>query len=385
MASGWTNSGIDWTSAATMRESRTEDIVKHLTQATLERDYWISYTGQGFRHGSINPIIEDSRNYLSNAYNYIIETFRQWFMPEDDFDYVPNVPNTNLHVVPYNRSVFFDFDKAGVLYDQLELYYGYSNIDYSLNGYLETELGYSVDFVRDYDPSDRSFLNLDILKKIYDILNLRLYNRLCMYQYSTSFNGSDYTPSSVTLYKALNAPPLSVYVAGTNQNATTARNQFYAKTLSSPDFLQAESGWGSFNSQGIGMRGFGGATGMRYLQWSQFIYFTETGFDSISYDVSDFNFKCLSINTFTYDGTGDYSLLPFGEYVNGFKVYDKREVNNYSGIFNMPNGNYALLTEDKVTSGMPLSTAIGNEASQQNRVPFIDLNKEGFLNYYTEP
>ena len=150
-----------------MRNSRTEDILKHLAQATLERDYWISYTGQGFRHGPINPIIRDNRGFLSNTYNYIIETFREWFMPESDFDYVPNVPNTNLHVVPYNRSVFIDFDKAGVLYNQLDLYYGYSNIDYSLNGYLETELGYSVDFIRDYDPSDRKFLNLDINGKFF--------------------------------------------------------------------------------------------------------------------------------------------------------------------------------------------------------------------------
>ena len=46
MPSGWTNSGIDWTSTATMRNSRTEDIMKHLIQATLERDYWKATQGR---------------------------------------------------------------------------------------------------------------------------------------------------------------------------------------------------------------------------------------------------------------------------------------------------------------------------------------------------
>ena len=55
MPSGWTTSGIDWTSVSTMRNSRTEDIVRHLYRlAVNERDYWIRYFTTGFKYTTLD-------------------------------------------------------------------------------------------------------------------------------------------------------------------------------------------------------------------------------------------------------------------------------------------------------------------------------------------
>ena len=92
MPSGWTTSGIDWSSVSTMRNSRTEDIIRELYQAVSERNHWISRSCYSFRRsGTTFPtIVNDVRLRLENSIQYIYETLRLWFKPNDSYVLQPN-------------------------------------------------------------------------------------------------------------------------------------------------------------------------------------------------------------------------------------------------------------------------------------------------------
>ena len=76
MPSGWTNSGIDWTSTATMRNSRTEDIVRHLYLAINERDYWMRLNS-----GEVGSLDRVGRFRTDQQLRYIYSKLKSWFKP----------------------------------------------------------------------------------------------------------------------------------------------------------------------------------------------------------------------------------------------------------------------------------------------------------------
>ena len=174
MASAWTTSGIDWTSAATMRDSRTEDVIRELYFAVNEREYYIGRT-KALQNKFPNPVVPVldavGRNRIENMTAYIQEKVSGWLLPLDEF-------NDRLNATGWTSvnslGCFLDevATPTGGANDSSDKYFfTYKNLDYELNGNFETQYGIDLSLLR--DPPDR--VQLDWAKMIYDILQEDLF------------------------------------------------------------------------------------------------------------------------------------------------------------------------------------------------------------------
>lgn len=181
MPSGWTNSGIDWTSVSTMRNSRTEDIVRHLYLAVNERDYWISFFNPSWRLTTPQRFLPTldrfGRMRTENQMKYIYETVKTWITP---FSSITPPASGNFYTL--NEACFLDDTSPLDLnlstdsnYKPFKIndrrWYGRKNLDYSQGGTLENILNYDLEIFRNYQYKR---VDLDFLKAIYDLLNLDL-------------------------------------------------------------------------------------------------------------------------------------------------------------------------------------------------------------------
>jgi len=174
MASAWTTSGIDWTSAATMRESRTEDIVRELYLAVNEREYYMGRTKamQNEFPNPVTPILDAvGRGRIENMAGYVQEKVSGWLLPLDEF-------NDRLNATT-SKSV----GTLGCFLDELtaptggannsadKYFFTYKNLNYEQNGNFETQFIIDLDLLR--NPPNR--VQLDWAKMIYDILQENLF------------------------------------------------------------------------------------------------------------------------------------------------------------------------------------------------------------------
>ena len=389
MPSGWTNSGIDWTSAATMRNSRTEDIVKHLHQAISELDHWISKSCYSFRRrGTVFPEIDiDARFRIEDSLNYIYSILNLWFRPYEDYNFVPNYQNELRFVLPFNGSVFVDFDKSSPSFDSDGFYLGYGNIDYSLGGQLESIMGFDVGFIRDYTEAVLPRVSLDDFKKIYDILNKGFYNRAFDISYRLSdLGGGNYLKRDQEI-RFNNASPLEtntwiLYCAegnifGRDADSLTAKNEFYNSTFADVSYMTL------INKNALRVsRGFGDYT---YSQYFSGIGMQATGFDGLSKNISDINYKSLVYgNSVVFDDWGN--VFPQANYPDGFYSISGGYENYSHSILPSLSGVYGRFTEPEINTGIP--TVSGTNKTSLNecyRIPFVSFDKSGVLNYYTEP
>ena len=387
--SGWTTSGIDWTSVDTMRNSRTEDIVKELHQAVSERNHWISRSCYSFRRsGTIFPdIVDDARLRVENSIEYIYETLRLWFKPNDSYDLQPNYQGQNIFVLPFNGSVFINFDKTGVTFDEDSFYMGYENIDYSLGGDLESIMGFDVGFLRDYTPSSLPRIDLNDLKKVYDILNHRFYNRSFDVSFSLqNLGGGNYskTGQEIRFNNGSDSNPnwIFYYAIGSKRgddiDSLTAKNEFYGDSFSDVSYQTLPL------DEGFEVRHDFSSDPYIYSQAFAGLGMKATGFDGLSKNITDIDCKTLLYGNKTeVDQFG--GVFPLNEFPDGFYTSENKHENYNHTLKPSLSGNYCRMTEDQVNSGLP--TVSGNNLRSYNeneRWSFVNFNKEGFLKYYTE-
>ena len=169
MPSGWTNSGIDWTSTATMRNSRTEDIVKELHQAVSERDYYIHRIKFIDKSATIPNLYIDARFRIEYSIKYINDTVKGWLTPISNIEDVLTLGASYQSMgsfccflddsyIPPNTPPYKDFGD--------DYLYGFKNLNYTQGGNFESQYGIDLELLR--NPPKR--VNLEWCKLIYDIL-----------------------------------------------------------------------------------------------------------------------------------------------------------------------------------------------------------------------
>ena len=164
MPSGWTTSGIDWSSALNMRKSRTEDIVRELYKATHERDFWVRrWTTKSSNNYSVEfPTIPTQR--LENQIEFIYTTLQNWLTTDLN-------PLINTLYVE-NKAVWIDENQIPTGQDFTNtVNLGIPHWDMAENGNLETELSMDLSFLRNYTGGLIDRISLNDMKKVYDILN----------------------------------------------------------------------------------------------------------------------------------------------------------------------------------------------------------------------
>jgi len=380
--SGWTDSGIDWTSTATMRNSRTEDIVRHLYLAINERDYWMRLNS-----GEVGSLDRVGRFRTDQQLRYIYSKLKSWFKPLSEYNLNSSFTFDN------SESLFIDdnitpqdpVNKPSELF-----YFGYNSYDYKLNGNLETLISEDLSFLRDYGTYSFRVL-LDDLHKVYKILNLDLRNRVFGYSHSYSgFTGSTYNvlqfPNNSTQSMA------NSFKKGDdadddpeNPNSARANTLFYNQTLIEYSNFISNKYTGYWQV-------IWGSNLQNYVtaQEKHGIKFSPIGFDSLQYQINDFNFKSFSFGFVDNPGfDDDFNILPTNAYTLGHEVIQNQFINVASSPVVFFGGIHGFIHSDYVTSGLPVATRAGGlsqkSVQDSDAIPFINLNIEGFLNYYTEP
>lgn len=377
MPSGWTTSGIDWTSPSTMRNNRTEDIVRELYLAVNERDYWMRLNS-----GEIGTLDRVGRLRTDQQLRYIYSKLRSWFKPLSEYNLNSSFTFDN------SESVFIDdtITPQNPINKPSELFYfGYDSYDYELNGNLETLISEDLSFLRDYGTYTFRIL-LDDLHKVYKILNLDLRNRV--FDYSHSYSG--FTGSTYNVLPFSNSSAQSFansFKVGNDQdddpenpNSTQANTLFYNQTLIEYSNFVSNKYTGYWQV-------LWGNNLENYIvsQAKHGVKFSPIGFDSSQYEIDDFNFKSFSYGLIDID---DFNVLPTNAYTVGHEIIENQFVNVPASPIVSFGGVHGFIHKDYVTSGLPVATRSGNlnqrSIQDSDAIPFINLNVEGFLNYYTE-
>ena len=355
-----------------MRNSRTEDIVRHLYLAVNERDYWIRLNS-----GDIGELDRSGRLRLDQQLVYIYSKLKSWFKPIGEY--------TGSFTFDNSESVFIDdtVTPQNPVNDPDELFYfGYDSYDYSASGNLEALVGEDLSFIRNYGNYSFRIL-LEDLHIVYKLLNLDLRNRL--FKYSRS--GSEYNVIQFT-----NTDDQSMALGFKNGNDNDGGGQKPNSSIANTAFYnQTTIDYSNFISNKY--RGFWNVvfTSQSYsvTQAKHGIRFNPTGFDSNDYNISDFNFKSFSYG-FLKNGSfdDDFGIFPVEAYTVGHEIIENKFVDVPASLTVNWGGVHGFMHQDFVESDLPTVTASSSfQRSQQSSsaIPFINLNIEGFLNYYTEP
>lgn len=396
MPSGWTTSGIDWTSPSTMRNSRTEDIVRELYLAVNERDYWISFFNPSWRLSTPQrtlPLLDRvGKMRVENQMDYIYNTIKTWIIPFGD---IP-IPAGNLYTL--NESCFLDesspFD-LGLVSDPYykpfkpieKRWYGKKNLDYSQGGTLETLLNYDLEIFRNYTYKR---VDLGFLKMVYDLLNLdlkisnaytqlapsmtdgrsRLYkfelNSTDFYGYANRLGYSDTWP---------NTDPILVQEA-----FDEAVDMFNVESFNKADSL-------SFSYSAIGCRA--NTNGSKSAGMAKDVSYGSFGMIGFNNEQFDMSLMDIQIDNYIYlkDLGGVFmDYLP----VSGANL--SLGINSYSPTIQTVDGKDVFLYTNDDPRPWPYGIAPPDNSGIHKKeklegYPVIYLsinNQEGFLKYYTE-
>ena len=359
MPSGWTTSGIDWSD---IRRNRTEDIVRELYLATHERDFWVRRwtQKQSTNYNTSFPNIEyTSRIRMETQLRFIFDTVRSWLT----LDLNPSITDV---FVP-NQAVWIDDNQIPIgsdLTDTVNL--GIPHWDMSKNGNLETELSLDLSFLRDYIPNNLRRINLDDFDKIYKIL--RFLTKCRAYQIISDKNGTGFDRELQNLNISLFGS--GVYARGHNGGI-----------FGNPRSIDTYNNWAnSTPTIGVGedpvMLYNQRTTSIpEYLLNSTEIYFqfiNMNGFNTNQFTSDDFDFKMIYFNLFSPNTPN-----PDLNIINGVNELDTFYEPLGAKCFPFPN------TDMQNFPPTPLSLS----DSWRNTgyvLPYADMNKEGFLKYYTE-
>ena len=393
MPSGWTTSGIDWTSVETIRKSRTEDVVRELYLAVNEFDYWI----RAFYNPTVyvtndSGIDRDGRMRTENQYYYIYNTVKDWLTPFAD---LPSVGKLKNQCCFLDESSSFDpsFTSGNNYSPSLPSgrWFGIKNLDYSAGGNLESLLGVDWAILRD---DYRGRIDLDFIKSVYLLLT---YNLKISWGNSYKFSGSNYhSIGSINGFLQKNSFLGVRYKRGrvqiynrfpTPQDAVDDTiDRWNTDSQNNPYFLKIAGSKTTFEEVEIDGDGYfaPGDIGVRFIFEESYISFLGKGYNDIQFDMNK----------------SDYLLKYYG--------YLRKESGNYRFVNYMPQGDRpigegtvipqvidkdgieVIQTTPSAPLILPSLTVPNNDKRNQdiftdNGIPFLNLNnQEGFLKYYTE-
>lgn len=385
MPSGWTTSGIDWTSTATMRNSRTEDIVKELYQAVNERDYYI-HRIKFIDKNYIIPILEsDVRKRVENMTSYINSTIKGWLTPISDLEDVLIIGNPLINMgslccylddsyTPANTPPYKDFNT--------EYLYGFKNLDYTQGGNFETQ--YSIDLELLRNPPKR--VSLEWCKLIYDILqedltvsvnNWRVRKHaslgLLFYAYGELFINDINSNDEYFIYISEdNIGEGAVFQdieddLNNNDNLTIVFDIFFESDLT----YQTPT-----------------ANTLRITAERSYFTYNISAYSN-TFNISDLDPSSISLGYIQVD---QLSVAPFSNVLYGFykdelkqEVLTQSRINDANSSTGLQAGTY-YTCDDILTNfdSFNIGSSQGITTQPTKSSFFINFNKEGFLNYYTE-
>jgi len=390
MASGWTNSGIDWTSAVTMRNSRTEDVVREIYLAVNERDYYIR-RAKALQKSSAPPVIDlTGRRRLENMSNYIQETVSGWLLPIDDLtDRISLSSYTSLGTLSCFLDEATPSTGTGASQDTSKYFYTFTSLDYTENGNFETQ--YSVDLSLLRTPPKR--IDLNWLKMIYDILQEDLFFS-CSDWRAREFAGGAraYIAFGYTNFvnDYLNEEEYRFYI--TEQN--DAQSAFGDTFQDVEDKMNSNARLQMFiDSSFRGKLSYTNSTSNGlFMEYDRAYFVFKLKGYAQSFLMSELDNLSLSVGTNFQDGL---SLLPFSNYEDGVSKTRLREEtltqaridSALSADSGIEPGTYHVI-EDLIINfddfAIP-NTTTGTTSVVNSVSCFIKINKENMINYYTEP
>lgn len=422
MPSGWATSGINWTSVATMRNSRTEDIVRELYLAVNEREHFINYTIDSITIPSLDTI---GRLRMENQIRYIYNTVKKWLLPSNELADQGLLDNQELSTY----CCFIDSDTLttpvftpglnnfaqGLAFYSNHAFIGWDNYNYEENGNFESDYSLNLGFLRD----DNFFNNrhgLEWLFTIKSILDLSLHipTRKRFIRYNASATNGAYTYiGSANIYNQYDssADEARYYIA--DEITIPTENNYNDANIAYKDPANRQ-----FKGGSIFFHLNEHAQNWEYdvFSFNKERYFGESNFGKVrlylkgraqSFNVSELSLINRSFGSEVFDrwvysnngqfeyaptGASPFSGMSYGHITKDFTVenlsnsqisakwswgtpYVGGEFISYdshpSDLFPYnPDTTYPLADKDVIYSS--------------NINAFVDINKEGFLKYYTE-
>ena len=374
------NMNINWDD---LRGQRLDYIIRSIYNATIERDYW-------YRVMSVDQLdpktfvgTEMQNNEILNKNSHrelqvIYEIFERWLRPytkiKTDYD-----------------GQFFDMYKYCIFPDETQTapdvpvsvndfgfnkIYGVGNYDYTAGGNLSNLVGYDLSFIE--TGYTYGTINGDHLRAFYNILNLNLKNRCfsLVWDGRGRFGRPKYFGSSIPrtglFYSQLKRYKI---ISRSDDNYSQLVSDFNAEPYDENPLIGSvliEDDYNFRNNNIVESNQLISEYFASYIDPLEF-----KGFNIVDFDTE------LIINieeTRTNDNTVNFT------YTTDTPI--AKRVQNNNTVINGFNGAYMIdpLDEIQVQSVGPVPFGEPNSNIKRLGLPqlFIDLNKEGFLKYYTE-
>tara|TARA_R110001599_G_scaffold336596_1_gene554429 strand:+ start:294 stop:1463 length:1170 start_codon:yes stop_codon:yes gene_type:complete len=389
MASGWTTSGIDWTSVTTMRNSRTEDVLRELYLAVNERNYYI-YKSQFFDNadeGGALPALDSSgRLRLKQASKYIQDTVKGWLEPQANHI---NIITLGSRVPLGSVSCYIDetfTPSSASPHSSLrnEYLWGFINLDYTLGGNFETQFSIDLSLLR--TPPER--INLNWCKMIYDILQprLKVTTDLWNASYFAGF-GFLYRCDPAYLFNDIDANVENCfYIREKNEGQDAVFNDVVTEVNSNANLsLQSVD----FNESSLRYQA-STATSLEIGTERHYKSFKISGYSQLL-DIKDLDYISISLGYYINDPLSimPYSNMSFSSIRDLIKIENltQARINTASTVETLKPGDYLVFDDAlSVFDFLDIATTPSGVSEQilKNNV-FINLNKEGFIKYYTAP
>lgn len=436
MASGWTESGINWES---LQNYSPRDVIRELYVAVNERNYWLEYFGTGGwkPFDEIEPIDYSvtERHRTKDQINYILNTVSRWLT--DSVGYNTGVDNDVLKngvqgsLIDVDAGSDYEFTNYGDPADfvgeynpetQLnnslsvgEIQLGYKSFNTDLNGSTESLIGQSLEFLRRYKGGESQRFTYGMMYAVYLILNNLNYCRYGCYSYVENTK------------TAVNAIPYSAYFLRQRQQTVcfikqapggSNQGQGFSFDAQRQYLYDNASSFGSDNASVINnlinIRGSVANNNWfintnRIYGRNTYFYFDFIGYNGQNFKTGDFDFlnavyvlgfansENSSWPTTGYQVIRDADFyLPGREKGHHLFKNNTRFLTTQTGDFeinpfvvgeHLING-FDIIKEgdipDSIETTPPgyVTTVEGNFIEQT--MPMINFNKEGFLKYYTE-
>ena len=353
MPSRWSTSGIDWNDIS---NNRTEAVISELYRAIRERDYWYKILSS-----SRDVQVSKPTHYRSiNQLRYIYEIFNRWFLPSTDY--------IALSGQREGFSVFVDLDgTADGTFNSSHL--GKGNVDLSK---LSTILGRDVTYISQGLTENR-FVEYSILKDFYDILQLQFNNRN-FYEEFNDFTGfvRIKVPFRFNTAEGTRQFIRELNDGGFDSDFSVAISEYNSSNNINPFAPTSRDSEASLSISRSGVLPFSVLGEVRFLD-SLYL-----GYDGTQYTSMDFNTK-----SFIYVTTANQIPQTTPQLVeNNEYLYEDETV--ISLISPPPNTNTALYKRVSAPKFNITETTEDDYNVFQRCMPFINIDKEGFLEYYTE-
>ena len=391
MPSGWTTSGIDWTSTATMRNSRTEDIVRDLYLAVNDRDYWIKKS-KFLQLTTIPPVLDlEGRIRMDQALKFIQDTVSGWFLPNQDIASRLDIlggENQMGSLCCFLDDVFVPTGFPAYFVSRVQYFYGFNNLDYTASGNFETQYGLDMSLIR--QPPKR--FNLIWCKLIYDILQLDLKTSVDNWHAFGPLTGLRFGIDPVQLIEDTETADDYIFHIIDSNIATDSDFNQVVDDLNNEDLLSVYIE--SSSNQSVSYSVFTSfiPPRLRLLTIRKMFAYKIQAKDQI-FELSDLNPSSTTTSGFQTD---PLSILPLSNYPYGYykdAVYldelTQTRIDAATGTINpiVNAGFYYVIDDLKTTYDfIDIGTSPSGVSQQQALTSyFVKINREGFLNYYTEP